>query len=251
MASSAGTTINGTVSGTAPLALWVAGFPLPDLPPAAPTGLTAAAGDGLVALSWNAVGEADVVGYNVFRSTTSPVTTAPGTQINGGTPVTGTRFTEGGLGNGQTYFYAVTAVDASSQSSASNEATAMPLSALSNGLDFDGSNDYVTFGAASGLGTATFTIETWFRRDGAGSATTTSGPTGGGLQDAIPLVTKGRGEADGSLVRHELVPGHRRELGGAGRRLRGGHRPADSGAEPHGRGTHARSRRTAPGITPP
>ena len=73
----------------------------------------------------------------------------------------------------------------------------MPLSTLSNGLDFDGSNDYVTFGAASGLGTATFTIETWFRRDGAGAPTTTSNPTGGGLQDAIPLVTKGRGEADG------------------------------------------------------
>ena len=62
VANSAGTTINGTVSGTAPLALWVAGFPLPDLAPAAPTGLTASPGDGLVALSWNAVGEADVVG---------------------------------------------------------------------------------------------------------------------------------------------------------------------------------------------
>ena len=35
-------------------------------------------------------------------------------------------------------------------------------------LDFDGTNDHVTFGAAAGLGVQSFTIETWFRRDGAG-----------------------------------------------------------------------------------
>ena len=43
----------------------------------------------------------------------------------------------------------------------------------------------------------TFTIETWFRRDGAGVATSTGT---GGLASAIPLVTKGRGEADQSNV---------------------------------------------------
>src|SRR5207237_10233328 len=55
-------------------------------------------------------------------------------------------------------------------------------------------NEYVTFGAAPGLGTATFTIETWFKREGAGQTTTT------GALTAIPLVTKGRGEADNSNV---------------------------------------------------
>src|SRR5438876_3072332 len=64
-------------------------------------------------------------------------------------------------------------------------------------LDFDGSNDYVTFGAAPGLGTATFTIETWFKREGAGVGTSTGT---GGIPDAIPLVTKGRAEAEGSNV---------------------------------------------------
>ena len=60
-------------------------------------------------------------------------------------------------------------------------------------LDFDGTNDYVTFGAAAGLNVHHFTLETWFRRDGAGV----------GMQHrhrrhrhAIPLVTKGRAEAE-------------------------------------------------------
>src|SRR5204863_8525769 len=59
-----------------------------------------------------------------------------------------------------------------------------------------GSNSYVTFGAAPGLGASTFTIETWFRRDGAGIATF----TGTGGVTAIPLVTKGMAEAEGSNV---------------------------------------------------
>jgi hypothetical protein len=65
------------------------------------------------------------------------------------------------------------------------------------GLQLDGSNDYVTFGQAPGLGAATFTIETWFKRTGAGTTTTTGS---GGVSAAVPLVTKGRGEADGTNV---------------------------------------------------
>src|SRR5206468_8301455 len=63
-------------------------------------------------------------------------------------------------------------------------------------LDFDGSNDFVTFGQASGLGTATFTIETWFKGEGTGVSTS----TGTGGVDAIPLVTKGRAQSEGSNV---------------------------------------------------
>ena len=59
------------------------------------------------------------------------------------------------------------------------------------GIDFDGSNDYVTFGDNSGLGLSQFTLETWFRRDGAGVPAT----SGTGGVSAIPLVTKGRDEA--------------------------------------------------------
>ena len=61
-------------------------------------------------------------------------------------------------------------------------------------LNFDGVNDYVSFGNAIGLGTATFTLEAWIRRDAAGAATS----TGTGGVTAVPIVTKGRAEADGS-----------------------------------------------------
>ena len=59
-------------------------------------------------------------------------------------------------------------------------------------IDFGGTNAFVTLGPAPGLGASRFTIETWFRRDGAGIATNTG--TGGVI--AIPLVTKGMAEVD-------------------------------------------------------
>src|SRR6185503_10390472 len=69
-------------------------------------------------------------------------------------------------------------------------------------LQFNGSNQYVTFGtsqglAAPGLGVQTFTIETWFKRTGTGVNVSTGT---GGLTAAVPLVTKGRGEGDNSDV---------------------------------------------------
>ncbi len=71
-----------------------------------------------------------------------------------------------------------------------------------NALQFDGSNDYATFGQAAGLGATSFTLETWFMRTGAGVtvSTGTLGLNGTTYPQAIPLLTKGRGEADGSNV---------------------------------------------------
>ncbi len=63
-------------------------------------------------------------------------------------------------------------------------------------LQFNGSSQYATFGAAPSLGAATFTLETWFKRTGAGVGTS----TGSGGITAVPLVTKGRAEAEGSNV---------------------------------------------------
>ena len=74
--------------------------------------------------------------------------------------------------------------------------TGADLRAAGTAVSFDGVNDYVTFGPAPGLGSATFTIETWFKRTGVGVAA--SSGTGG--VSAIPLVTKGRGEGDNSNV---------------------------------------------------
>jgi hypothetical protein len=69
----------------------------------------------------------------------------------------------------------------------------MPGSAA---LRFDGANDYVTFGVAPGLGATNFTIECWFKRQGAGAATT----TGTGGINVLPLVTKGRGENEAGVT---------------------------------------------------
>ncbi|MGC4074816.1 MAG: Ig-like domain-containing protein [Nibricoccus sp.] len=64
------------------------------------------------------------------------------------------------------------------------------------GLFFDGVDDHVTFGNKPALGLASFTLELWFRREGAGVASS----SGSGGISAIPLITKGRGENDGSNV---------------------------------------------------
>ena len=74
-------------------------------------------------------------------------------------------------------------------------------------IDFGGTNAYVTFGAAPGLGASTFTLETWFRRDGTGIATNTG--TNGVV--AVPLVTKGMAEAEGGTVDMNYFLGIRRD----------------------------------------
>jgi hypothetical protein len=83
--SSLANSVAGGVSGTAVASpSWVAGFPIPDTtPPARPTGLAATAYPAAVALAWSSNSESDLAGYNVYRSTTSPVTT-------GGGPLNGT-----------------------------------------------------------------------------------------------------------------------------------------------------------------
>lgn len=61
-------------------------------------------------------------------------------------------------------------------------------------LSFGGTDAYVTFGPASKLGLAAFTLEGWVRRDGAG----VTAHTGNGGLNAIPLLAKGRAEEDGN-----------------------------------------------------
>ena len=60
-------------------------------------------------------------------------------------------------------------------------------------LWFDGAGQYVTFGTATNLDCATFTIETWFNWTGAG----TPANTGNGGILAIPLISKLSPEQDG------------------------------------------------------
>lgn len=91
-------------------------------PPAAPTGLTATAGNTQVALSWT--GNSAATSYNVYRGTSSGGES--GTPV--ATGITGTTYTNTGLTNGTKYYFKVAAVDASGTSGMSNEASATPNS---------------------------------------------------------------------------------------------------------------------------
>ena len=97
--------------------------PTDTIPPAAPTGLSASAGNQTVSLDWSNNGEADINGYNVYRSTTSGGTY---TRLNG-TLLGSSNYTDNSVTNGTTYYYVVTAVDTSSnESTNSGEVSAKP-----------------------------------------------------------------------------------------------------------------------------
>ena len=164
-------------------------------PPAAPTALSARSGDGVVSLSWTPPDNQDVAGYRVYRSTSSPVrAVAP---ASGDPLVPGPAYT-GEAQNGETYFYAVTAVDYyGNESMMSPEVSATPTAApatAGTALALNGTDQYVTFGPAPALGARAFTLEIWFKRTGIGSTAS----TGTGGVAAVPLLTKGRGESDAS-----------------------------------------------------
>ncbi len=93
-------------------------------PPAAPTGLTAAAGDKMVQLAWNPNTEPDLAGYNVYRSTVS----GSGYVKLNGILLTSPAYTDTSVSNGTTYYYVVTAVDtATNESAASVQVSAVPM----------------------------------------------------------------------------------------------------------------------------
>jgi len=93
--------------------------------PAAPTSLTATAGNGQVSLSWSA--SSNATSYVVYRATTAggegaaPIATG----------ITSTTYTNSGLTNGTTYYYKVAAVNSIGTSGQSNEASAKPGAAPS------------------------------------------------------------------------------------------------------------------------
>ncbi len=96
-------------------------------PPAAPTGLTAVAGDQRVSLAWGAGIDSDLSGYRVYRRSadgswpSTPLVTTTTTTRN---------FVDSGLPNGQAQTYRVTSVDrAGHESVPSNTATATPAPA--------------------------------------------------------------------------------------------------------------------------
>jgi len=90
--------------------------------PAAPTNLTATAGNAQVALDWNDNTEQDFVGYNLCRST---VAGGPYDLISN---VTSSNYTDTTVTNGTMYYYVVTASDdAANESANSTEVSAKPV----------------------------------------------------------------------------------------------------------------------------
>jgi len=100
-----------------------------DIAPAAPTGLTATAGDAIVNLSWTANTESDLVGYNIYRSTTpGSGYTKVNTQL-----VAAVSYQDANLTNNTNYYYVITAVDAvGNESVKSAEIAVKPVALITN-----------------------------------------------------------------------------------------------------------------------
>lgn len=101
--------------------------PIPDdSVPGAPGSLIAVGGATSIALTWATVGASDLAGYNVYRSTTRPVT-IDGEPLNGPTPLVAAAYVDHAVTAGTAYHYAVTAVDRyANESGPSGNATATP-----------------------------------------------------------------------------------------------------------------------------
>ncbi len=116
-------------SGSGPYFLDVSAGTVPAdaVPPAAPAGLAVAvpvSNGGSLNLGWNANTAPDLAGYNVYRGTTSG---GPYQKVNSGLVATNA-YASTGLTNGVTYFYVITAVDASGNESArSAQASGVPV----------------------------------------------------------------------------------------------------------------------------
>jgi concanavalin A-like lectin/glucanase superfamily protein/fibronectin type III domain protein len=190
---SAGTAVNGVITGADYAWVGPAPFDLSFTPPAAPTELGAFALNGSqIHLSWSD-NSGNETGFEIERSTTgaggpfAPLTTRPADATN---------YTDTGLSPLTLYCYRIRAVNGAGASSYEGPACATTQGGSTFALDFAGST-YVTFGDPPALDLPQFTAECWFRRDGTGTIVSTGI---GGIANAIPLVTKGTSENDGSNV---------------------------------------------------
>ncbi|NLW84656.1 MAG: carbohydrate-binding protein, partial [Phycisphaerae bacterium] len=141
------------------------------LPPAAPSGLTAEAGDGWVVLTWDTTTESGLAGYNVYRSTTP----GGGYVLLNDSLLSSPEFTDDEVLTFTTYSYIVTAVDiADRESDGSGSVEAAPIDGdliPLNGADFEsGFGEWVNITGGDS--------HDWTRYSG-GTTTPNTGPSGG------------------------------------------------------------------------
>jgi fibronectin type 3 domain-containing protein len=93
--------------------------------PALPQNLIATPGDGQISLIWDAISEADLHKYRIYRDTASPASILIDSVVASSPP--DTFYTDSSLTNGLEYFYRVTAVDsAGNESGYSSEVSETP-----------------------------------------------------------------------------------------------------------------------------
>jgi fibronectin type 3 domain-containing protein len=107
--------------GAGPASVEVSALPVPPPLPDAPTDVHANGGDRRATVYWT--GAPWATRYNVYWSTTPGVTAATGQKVS----YARSPFTHGGLINGQTYFYVVTAENSAGESAESDEVAVTPL----------------------------------------------------------------------------------------------------------------------------
>ncbi|MGO8672052.1 MAG: fibronectin type III domain-containing protein, partial [Capsulimonadaceae bacterium] len=161
--------VNG--GGTSPQSTEASATPEPPAP-AAPTGLTATAGNSQVALSWTA--STGSTSYNVYRGT---ATGGEGSTAIA-TGITGTAYTNTGLTNGTTYFYKVAGINAGGTSPLSTEASATPeppAPAAPTGLTATAGNAQVALAWTASTGATTYNV---YRGTATGGESATAIATG-------------------------------------------------------------------------
>lgn len=179
---------------------WVCGAPALDMTITAPSGLTATASSAFqINLGWTD-NSGNETNFEIERSTTGiggtySLLATVNANTNSYSDVTATALNE--------YCYRVRAKNCTVNSGYTGSTCATTPAEGNYALDLGSAGAYITFGQAMGLSTQNFTIETWFKRTGTGTANT----TGTGGINIIPLIAKGSQEADGSNVDANYILG--------------------------------------------